>query len=132
MAPFYGRGSATSRLQSHYEKEVYFLPQVPRSSWYSFDRPRKDERLSRPWIHPVILNTGPLDWESSALTTRRQIDNEEGRYQKLKWVPFPKNYLHRELMGGDRQVADTFFTCFETNRSLILNTHELEFSLKEP
>ena len=25
--------------------------------------------LSRPWSHPVALNTGPLDWESSSLTT---------------------------------------------------------------
>ena len=24
---------------------------------------------SRSWSHPVVLNTGPLDWESSALTT---------------------------------------------------------------
>ena len=27
--------------------------------------PQKDERLSQPWSHPVVLNTGPLDWESS-------------------------------------------------------------------
>ena len=26
--------------------------------------------LSQPWIHPVVLNTGPLNWESSALTSR--------------------------------------------------------------
>ena len=38
-------------------------PGVP----YTFDRPRKDERLSRPWIHPVVLNPGPLSWEPSAL-----------------------------------------------------------------
>ena len=25
--------------------------------------------LSRPWGHPVVLNTGPLDWESTVLTT---------------------------------------------------------------
>ena len=25
---------------------------------------------SRSWSHPVVLNTGPLDWESSTLTTR--------------------------------------------------------------
>ena len=25
---------------------------------------------SRPWSHPVVLNTGLLDWEYSALTTR--------------------------------------------------------------
>ena len=27
MAPFYGWGSAASRLQSHYREVVYFLPQ---------------------------------------------------------------------------------------------------------
>ena len=43
---------------------------APFYGWYSFYRPRKDERLSRPWRHPVVLNTGPLDWESSVLTTR--------------------------------------------------------------
>ena len=26
--------------------------------------------LSQPWSHPVLLNTGHVDWESSALTTR--------------------------------------------------------------
>ena len=28
------------------------------------------KRLSHSWSHPVVLNTGTLDWESSALTTR--------------------------------------------------------------
>ena len=51
---------------SHFEEAVYF----PRNSWYSFYRPRKDERVSAPWSHPVVLDTGPLDWESSALTAR--------------------------------------------------------------
>ena len=32
---------------SHFEEAVY--------------QPRKDERLSRPWSHPVVLITGPLD-----------------------------------------------------------------------
>ena len=36
---------------------------------YSFDRPEKDEKLSRPWYQLVVLNQGPLDCESSALTT---------------------------------------------------------------
>ena len=30
----------------------------------------KDERLSQPWSHSVVLNTGLLDLESSRLTTR--------------------------------------------------------------
>ena len=43
---------------------------VPRNSWYSLYRPWKNERLSPPWSHPVVLNMGPLDWKSIALTTR--------------------------------------------------------------
>lgn len=38
--------------------------------WYSFDQRRKDESLSRPWSHPTVLNSGLVDWESRALTTR--------------------------------------------------------------
>ena len=67
IVPFYGCGSTVSRLQSHYEETVYFLPL---SSWYSFDRPQKYERLSHFWHHPVVSNADPQDWESSALTTR--------------------------------------------------------------
>ena len=51
-------------------RQFTFYHSFPRNSWYSFHRPQKVERLSRPWSHPVVLNTGPLDWESSALTTR--------------------------------------------------------------
>ena len=58
------KATATSRRQ------FTFYHSVLRNSWYSFYRPEKDERLSQPWSHPVVLNTGPLDWESSALTTR--------------------------------------------------------------
>ena len=42
------------------------FPEIPGTHF----RPQKDERLSRPWSHPVVLNMGPLDWENSALTTR--------------------------------------------------------------
>ena len=58
------KATATSRRQ------FTFYHSVPRNSWYSFYQPRKDERLSRRWSHPVVLNTGLLDWESRALTTR--------------------------------------------------------------
>ena len=66
---FYGWGSTASRLQSHFEEAVYFYHQVPRKFWYSFDRTLKDKRLSQTWSNPVVLNTGPQDWESSTLTT---------------------------------------------------------------
>ena len=58
------KATVTSRRQ------FTFYHSVPRNSWCSFYRPRKDERLSRPWCHPVVLNTGLVDWESSTLTTR--------------------------------------------------------------
>ena len=35
MVPFYGWGSTASRIQWHYKETVYYLPQVPRNSWYS-------------------------------------------------------------------------------------------------
>ena len=46
MTLFYGWSSTDSWLKCHYEVAVYFLSQVPRSSWYSFDQPWKDERVS--------------------------------------------------------------------------------------
>ena len=39
-------------------RQFTFYHSVPRNSWYSFYQPRKDERLSQPWSHPVVLNTG--------------------------------------------------------------------------
>ena len=51
-------------------KQFTFYHYVSRNSWYSLYRSWKDERLSWAWNHPVVLNMGPLDWESSALTTR--------------------------------------------------------------
>ena len=51
-------------------RQFTFYHQVPRNPWRLFDQIRKDERLSQPWRDPMILNTGHLDWESSALTTR--------------------------------------------------------------
>ena len=54
-------------------RQVSFYYKVPRNSWYSIDRPRKDETLRRPWSYPVVLNTGPLDWESIALKAHSKV-----------------------------------------------------------
>ena len=68
MAPFYyGRGSTTSRLQPLRGGSLLFtiqFPEIPGTHFIDLGR------MSRPWSHPVVLITGPLDWESSALTTR--------------------------------------------------------------
>ena len=73
------KAGATSRRQFisyHY---------VPKKFWYSFYRPRKDERQSWPWSHPVALNTGSLDWESSALTTRPLFHKASG-CSLISWI----------------------------------------------
>ena len=51
-------------------RQFTFYHSVPKNSWYPFDQPRKDERLTQPWSHTVVFNTGPLDWGSSTLTNR--------------------------------------------------------------
>ena len=50
-------------------RQFTFYHSVPRNSWYSFNQPQKDERISLPWSHPVVSNMELLDWESSAHTT---------------------------------------------------------------
>lgn len=52
------------------EETFYLFYKDLRSSWYSSDQPRQDEKLSLHWNHAEVLSPGPLDRESSALTTR--------------------------------------------------------------
>ena len=54
-------------------RQFTFYHSAPRRSWYQLNRPWKGERLSLPWSQPVVLNSGPVDWESSTLTTRRLL-----------------------------------------------------------
>ena len=42
-------------------RQFTFFHSVPRNSWYSFDWPQKDERMSLPWSHPAVLKPGFLD-----------------------------------------------------------------------
>ena len=37
-------------------RNFIFYHLVPKSSWYLFNQPQKDGRLSWPWSHPVLLN----------------------------------------------------------------------------
>ena len=64
-------------------RKFTFYHSVPRSFMYSTDRTRKDERLCRPCSHPVVLNRGPLDWESSTLNTRSWL-HELRIFQNIK------------------------------------------------
>ena len=98
------KARATSRRQ------FTFYHLVPRSSWYSFYRPREDERLSRPWSHPVVLNTGPLVWETSALTTRPLL-------HKIK--------TFGELLSRISQTKETFLTKFSEKDCIVSDDRRL-------
>ena len=66
---FYGWSSTASRLWSHFEKTVTFLPLSSQAFLVLLWTTGKDEALSQPWSRPVVLNPELLDWESSILTT---------------------------------------------------------------
>ena len=66
MAPFYGWGSTASRLEPLWGGSLLFTLSS-QNSWYSFYRPRKNEGLSRPWIHSRVQN----HWVSPRSTAQR-------------------------------------------------------------
>ena len=74
MAPFYGRGSTASRLQPLRGGSLLFttkFPDIPGTHFIDLGR-------MKGWVDlgaslPVVLNTGPLDWKFSALTTRPSL-----------------------------------------------------------
>ena len=76
MTPFYG--SSSTELGLLRRGSLLFATRffLQRNFWYSFYWPWNDERLSGPWSHPVVLDTGSLDWESSALTTRPYLSSK--------------------------------------------------------
>ena len=76
MAPFcYGWGFIRPKVTATWTRQLTLYHSVPRNPWHSLYSPRKDERLSHPWSHPVALITGPLDRVSrKAKGTRRAPD----------------------------------------------------------
>ena len=73
MAPFMDGVQMPQGYRATLRRQFTFYHQGPRKSLYSFDQPQKDERLSQPCSHSVVLNTGSLDWESRTLTTRPEL-----------------------------------------------------------
>ena len=85
--PFLWVGLNCLKARATSGRQFTFYHSVPRNSWYLFYRPRKDERLSRPWSHPAVLNMGLLDWKSRALTTRPLFERDSFRVT----LGLPKN-----------------------------------------
>ena len=96
----YRKARATSRRQ------FTFYHHVPSNFSYSlFYRPRKDKRLSRPWSHPAVLNTGPLDWESSALTTR-PLNNRFKESFVTSYIALSVKFILQELLPVNMLTSD--------------------------
>ena len=76
-------------------RQFTFYHSVPRNSWYSLCRPRKDERLSRPCSHPVVLTTRPYSykkmyetsvWQYNFTSLRIYQQKAETHYVKLNKI----------------------------------------------
>ena len=101
MSPLYRRGSTVSKLRAITRRQFTFL-----SSWYSFDRRRKEERLSRLWSHPVALNPEALDWDYSVLTTRSLLQQWTDTVKKIVKIPGTtlENYFGRRTQEREFPV----------------------------
>ena len=62
----------------------------------SFDRHQKDEKQSQTWSHPVVLNLGPLDWESSHLTNTNILKIITGDMIKSPNLPQTKSISYAQ------------------------------------
>ena len=67
--PLFMDGVQLPQGYSHFEEVVYFLP-LSSQKFLALILLNSEGWKGWPWIHPVVLNMGPLDWESNALTTR--------------------------------------------------------------
>ena len=55
---------------SHFEEVVYFLPFSSHKFLVVILSTSEEWKAESTLSHPLVLSTGPLDWEFSALTTR--------------------------------------------------------------
>ena len=81
-----------------------FNHSVPSNSWYLLYRPRKDERLSRPWSRPVVLSTEPMIAYDSQFFHLERL-----KYSSvIPWLPTffntkAINYLLKTFIHKDKQ-----------------------------
>ena len=59
MAPFYGWNPICHKARDASRRQFTSTTKFPEIPGTHFKQPQKDKRLSRPWSHPVVLNTGP-------------------------------------------------------------------------
>ena len=79
LRPFFKDGVRLSQdYIANTRRKFTFYHKVPRSYWYSFGRPPKNKKLSRPWSHPVFFNLRPLDSvpQPLGINTRHENQNQ--------------------------------------------------------
>ena len=96
MAPFYGWDSTATRLEPLRGGSLLLTTKFPEFPGTRFIDLR---RMSRSWSHPVVLNTGPPDWESSVLTNRPLINHPKKASKHsltfIAWAVFQQQVLHK-------------------------------------
>ena len=85
--PLFMDGVQLPQGYSHFEEVVYFLP-LSSQKFLALILLNSEGWKGWPWIHPVVLNMGPLDWESKALTTR-PANYSKNLYEKWKYLFAP-------------------------------------------
>ena len=61
-------GFTSLKVAEPIRRDSYSYPPHPQELWCSFDRPQKNERLSRPWSHLMVFNLRPLAAKNAGIS----------------------------------------------------------------
>ena len=107
MAPFNGWGSNASRLEPIRGGNLLITTKFPKIPGNHFIYLR---RLSQPWSHPVVLNMGPQDWESSALNTRPSLlscfQSDDNTCASTNHFCDIKGYVHYKTITSQNVLSE--------------------------
>ena len=61
-------GFTSLKVAEPIRRDSYSYPPHSQELWCSFDRPQKNERLSRPWSHLMVFNLRPLAAKNAGIS----------------------------------------------------------------
>ena len=86
-----------------------------RNSWYSSYQPWKDERVSQTWSHLVVLNMGPLDWNTGLLNCKNLDISRTKQYFFFKQKKNHQLHIKGYFMTKNSFVVELTFKGFWIN-----------------
>ena len=86
-----------------------------RNSWYSSFQPWKDERVSQTWSHLVVLNMGPLDWNTGLLNCKNLDISRTKQYFFFKQKKNHQLHIKGYFMTKNSFVVELTFKGFWIN-----------------